>query len=110
MEKIWIDMTQETKVSVIKAKAREVLVEAFMEFLEERAEKFGKVASDKIAVAVGVANDLDGFPNDIPVVVDFSAKSWYDKEDLKRPVVRYDIDDEIKAYEDEVAAKKAPKK
>ena len=110
MEKIWIDFTNEEKVSVVKEKARQALIEAFEEFLAEHFDHFRKVSSNEFAVAVGEAKDLDGFANEVPVVVKFAAKSWYDKDDCKRPVVRYDIDEEADAYEMEVKAKKAPKK
>lgn len=111
VEKIFIDMSEEQKVSAVKERARKVLIDAFMEFLEERCEKVRKVASNKIGVVVGQALDLDGFTADLVDVITIEAKTWYDKEEgLKRPVTRYDLDDEADAYEAEVKAKGAPKK
>lgn len=111
VEKIFIDMSEEKKVSVIKEEARKVLIDAFIEFLEERCEKVRKVASNKIGVVVGQALDLDGFAADLVDVITIESKTWYDKEEgLKRPVHRYDLEEEAEAYEAEVKAKKAPKK
>jgi len=110
VEKIFVDFGDEKKVSVIKEKARQVLTDAFMEFLKERTEMAKLVGSNEIGVVVGQAKDQDGFASDVVVVVKATVKPWYDKTDLARPVHRYDLEDEAEAYEAEVKAKKAPKK
>ena len=111
-----IDFTNEKKVSVIKEQARQSVLNDIWEFLTQRYEKVGRVGSNQVAVVVGVANDDDGFANDVVVVFDATTKPWYDREvndkgvPLSRPVERYDFEDEVAAYEATNKAKKAPKK
>ena len=109
-EKILIDFTEETKVPVIKEKARQALIEDIIAYLSEKYDGCRKTASNEIGVIVGEAKDEDGFSSDVVVSVKVSTRPWYNKEDCKRPVQKYDLDEEADAYESEVAAKKAPKK
>ena len=116
MEKIFLDFTNEEKVSVVKEKARQALIEDFVEYLNEKYDKARKLASNEIGVVVGQAKDEDGFASDIVVVIKATTKAWYNKTDCKRPVKKFDLDngtdgtDGADAYEAEVEAKKAPKK
>lgn len=111
-----IDFTNEKKVSVIKAQARQAVLNDLYDFLKERYERVGKVGSNQVALVVGTALDDDSFTNDVVVVLDATTKPWYDREvndkgePLARPVSRYDFEDEVAAYEATVKAKKAPKK
>lgn len=109
-EKIFLDLTDESKVSVIKEKARQALIEDIISYLEGRYDSCRKTASNEIGVVVGAAKDEDGFSSDVVVSVKVSTRNWYNKEDCKRPVQKYDLDEEADAYEFETAAKKSPKK
>lgn len=116
MEKIFLDLTEEEKVSVIKEKARQVLVEDFIEYLNEKYDRARLLASNEIGVIVGQAKDEDGFASDVVVTIKVSTKAWYNKGDCARPVKKFDLDDGTDgtdgadAYEMAVKAKKAPKK
>lgn len=110
MEKIYLDLYDEEKVSVVKEKARQTIINDIMEFLKERYEDARFTASNEIGVKVGCAKDEEGGASDLIVSIKCSTRNWYNKMDCKRPVERYVLEDEAKAYEDEVAAKKAPKK
>lgn len=111
-----IDFTNEKKVSVIKAQARQAVLNDLYDFLKERYERVGKVGSNQVALVVGTALDDDSFTNDVVVVLDATTKPWYDREvndkgeSLSRPVSRYDFDEEIEKYNLDNKAKKAPKK
>lgn len=111
-----IDFTEEKKVSVIKEQARQSVLNDIWEFLTQRYEKVGRVGSNQVAVVAGVAKDDDGYENDVVVVFDATTKPWYDRTvndkgvELSRPVVRYDFDEEVEAYNKDKGAKKAPKK
>lgn len=110
-EKILIDLTEETKVSVIKEKARQVIIDDIMNYLSERYENCRRTASNELGVVVGVAKDEDGFSSDVITTIKVSTRPWYNKEDcVARPVHKYELDEEADAYEMELAAKKAPKK
>lgn len=110
MEKIFVDFGEEKKVSVIKEKARQTIINDFIEYLAEKYDAAKLVGSNEIGVVVGSALDSEGFASDVVVVVKATVKPWYDKGDLARPVQKYDLDEEAEAYEAEVKAKKAPKK
>lgn len=111
-----IDFTNEKKVSVIKAQARQAVLNDLYDFLKERYERVGKVGSNQVALVVGVARDDDSFTNDVVVVLDATTKPWYDREvndkgvKLARPVSRYDFDEEVEKYNLDNKAKDAPKK
>ena len=111
-----IDFTNEKKVSVIKAQARQAVLNDLYDFLKERYERVGKVGSNQVALVVGVAKDDDGYEQDVIVVLDATTKSWYDRkvndkgEPLARPVSRYIFDEEIEKYNLDNKAKDAPKK
>jgi hypothetical protein len=116
MEKIFVDFTEETKVSVIKEKARQTVINDFMDFLKERYDTVKPVGSNLIGVVVGEAKDTDGFASDVVVLIKAEVKSWYDKpaETPKgRDVVKYDLDWEAELYAKKLeqdAIKKAKKK
>lgn len=116
MEKIFLDLTNEDKVSVIKEKARQALIDDFLEYLNAKYDRARLLASNEIGVVVGCACDENGFSSDIVVTVKVSTKAWYDKEDCKRPVKKFDLDegtdgtDGADAYEMALKAKKVPKK
>lgn len=116
MEKIFLDFTNEEKVSVIKNKARQALVDDFMQYLAERYDASAKLASNEIGVVVGQAKDEDGFASDIVCTITVTAKNWYNKEGCARPVKKFDLydgtdgTDGALAYEADQKAKKAPKK
>jgi hypothetical protein len=116
MEKIFIDFTEEEKISVVKEKARQTVINDLIEYLKERYDMVGLTNSNQIAIVVGQAKDQDGFNSDVCTTIKVSCESWYDKtvndkgEELKRPVSKFDFEEEIEAYKAEVAAKKAPKK
>lgn len=118
-EKIFIDFMNEEKVSVIKEKARQAIIDDVIQYLTQRYETVAKTASNEFGVVVGCAKDEDGFSSDVIVTLKASTHPWYNKSDLKRPVRKYrlysdgDEDEELgaaEAYEIELAAKKAPKK
>lgn len=116
MEKIFLDMTDEEKVSAVKEKARQSLVEDIVEYLNQRYDRARKLASNEIGVIVGQAKDEDGFASDVVVTVKVTTKAWYNKTDCKRPVKKFDLDDGTDgtdgadAYQADVEAKSAPKK
>ena len=56
-EKILIDFTEETKVSVIKEKARQALIEDIVAYLSDKYDDCRKTASNEIGVVVGEAKD-----------------------------------------------------
>lgn len=127
MEKIFLDFTSEEKVSVIKDKIRETLINDFLEYLNNKYDRARQLSGNEVGAVIGQALDEDKFPSDIVAAVKVSVKPWYNKRDLKRPVRKFDLDsgseyseEDIEnglgdpngadAYAAEVAAKKAPKK
>ena len=112
MEKIFLDMTDMDKISAIKEKAREAIINDFMEYLKQRYDDAGLIASNEIGVVVGQANDTDGFASDVVVTIKVSTRAWYNKEDCKRPVKKFDLydgtdgTDGVDAYTAAVKAKK----
>lgn len=116
MEKIFLDLTNEDKVSVIKEKARQTVLNDLVSYFKDRYEDSGMLASNEIGVVVGCARDENGFSSDVVVTVKISTKAWYDKTDCKRPVKRFSLyegtdgTDGVEAYEAEMKAKKALKK
>jgi hypothetical protein len=116
MEKIFIDFTEEEKVSVIKEKARQAVITDLIEYLKEKYDMVGLTNSNEIAIVVGQAKDQDGFNSDVCTTLKVSCESWYEKtlndkgEKLKRPVKKFDFEEEVEAYQMEVAAKRVPKK
>lgn len=110
MEKIYLDLYDEEKVSVIKEKARQAVVDDIINYLKEKYEDVRLTASNEIGVKVGCAKDEEGGASDLIVSIKCSTRNWYNKSDCKRPVKRYNLKAEANAYEAEVAAKKAPKK
>lgn len=116
MEKIFLDMTEEEKISAVKEKARQAVFNDLISYFKDRYEDSGRLASNEIGVVVGCARDENGFSSDVVVTVKISTKAWYDKTDCKRPVKRFSLyegtdgTDGVEAYEAEMKVKKAPKK
>lgn len=104
MDKIFMDFMDEKKISVIKEKARQLILEDIFQYLSEKYETVKMTASNEFGVVVGSAPDADGFAHDVVVTIKCSTRYWYEK-DGKRPIHAYDLDKEADAYLAEVNAK-----
>jgi acyl-CoA reductase-like NAD-dependent aldehyde dehydrogenase len=110
MEKIFVDFTEESKVSATKEKARQTVVEDLIAYLSERYDVVRQIASNELGIVIGSAKDENGFASDVVITLKATCRPWYDKTDCKRPVERFDLEYEAETYEAEKAAKSVPKK
>ena len=108
--KIFVDFTDEPKVSVIDKAVRKIVTEDIIEYLKERYDTVRRVGADEVGVVVGIGKDTDGFASDVVVTLKATAKPWYDKECAKRNKEKYDLNEAGDAYEMKVKAKNVPKK
>lgn len=109
------EYNSEQKISAIQKDLRTSITAELVEFLKSKYDTVEMVGSNKIAIVAATYTDADGFVMDIPVVVQPTVKSWYDKaatSEKGRDVKAYDIFEEAEAYKDEKKDKKMgrPKK
>ena len=104
------DFSEVDGINQLKAEARRVLLEEVVEFLKTRYADIYRVAENEYAVVVGQAKDEDKFVSDVTVVLRGTTKPWYNNEDCRRPVVKYDPEQEAELYAMEIKAKDCSKK
>lgn len=110
MEKVSKDFTG-MSTSAIYKEVRQMLSDDFLEYLSQKYERAARISNTEVAVVVGTFVDEDGFTQDVCGVCKASSKPFYSKsEDLKREVKKFDIDDEVEAFNADVKAKEAKKK
>lgn len=109
-KKIFIDFTNEPKISKIKEQARKVVTDDILEYLKTRYDVVRQVGTDEVGFVVGIGKDTDGFTSDIVVTLKATAKTWYDKQCAKHNLEKYDLEEAGDAYELKIKAKGIPKK
>jgi hypothetical protein len=104
---------RELNISGTKKAVREDITQEILEFLQSKYDVAVKVESNVIAIYAGIGKDPDGFEVDVPALIKVSCPSFYDKEPTSangRTIVKYDVEEEARVYEDTVKAKAAKKK
>lgn len=110
MEKVSKDFTG-MKTSAIYKDVRKMLSDDFLEYLSQKYERAARISNTEVAVVVGTFTDEDGFVQEVCGVCKASSKAFYSKsEDVKREVKKFDLDDEVEAYEAEIKANEAKRK
>lgn len=109
------DVSECKNTTAMRNKIRVDMTDVLKEFLEEKFEDTEgdvlQVGTNEIAVCVAIAEDADGFPCDVNMVVRAETKPHLNSVGAKgREVKAYDRFEEAEAYEDELKAKAAKKK
>lgn len=113
--KVYRDFTGLATNKIYK-EVRKMLTEDFLEFLTQKYTKVKRLSTTDIAVCLGFITDEDGFPWEVCGLAKAQSKPFYDKSvdengnELKRPVVMFNIDDAAEEAALEDKSKGAPKK
>ena len=110
-----IDVKECKNTTAIRNKIRVDMTAMLMEFLKEKFEDSDgdivQVGTNEIAVCAAIAEDEDGFPHDICVIVKPEVKPHLDSVGAKgREVFAYDRFDAAESYQEELKYKAAKKK
>jgi hypothetical protein len=109
-----IDIKDCKNTTAIRDKIRKDMTALLIEFLKEKfedePEDVVQVGTNEIAVCVAIAEDADGFPHDVCVVVKPEVKPHLDSIGEKREVFAYDRFAAAEEYEMELKAKAAKRK
>lgn len=104
------DLTTPMAVGETKKIARHIIMDDLIEYLKTKYEDIEQVAENEFGVIVGEAKDEDGYSADVCVTIKCSCKPWYNKNEGKRGVKKYELADMAEEYRLEVKASKIPKK
>lgn len=113
--KVYRDFTGLATNKIYK-EVRKMLTEDFLEFLTQKYTKVKRLSTTDIAVCLGFITDEDGFPWEVCGLAKAQSKPFYDKSvdengnELKRPVVMFNIDDAADEAALEDKSKGVPKK
>lgn len=113
--KVYRDFTGLATNKIYK-EVRKMITEDFLEFLTQKYTKVKRLSTTDIAVCLGFVTDEDGFPWEVCGLAKAQSKPFYDKSvdengnELKRPVVMFNIDDAAEEAALEIKSKGAPKK
>jgi hypothetical protein len=113
--KVYRDFTGLATNKIYK-EVRRMLTEDFLEFLTQKYTKVKRLSTTDIAVCLGFVTDEDGFPWEVCGLAKAQSKPFYDKSvdvngnELKRPVVMFNIDDAAEEAALEIKSKGVPKK
>lgn len=113
--KVYRDFTGLATNKIYK-EVRKMITEDFLEFLTKKYTKVKRLSTTDIAVCLGFVTDEDGFPWEVCGLAKAQSKPFYDKSvdengnELKRPVVMFNIDDAAEEAALEIKSKGAPKK